>query len=255
MQDNRIYQGDALKLLKRVKPGSVRLLLTDTPYNISRKNNFHTMGRRGIEFSWDGGFDQTGWLRFGVDTLMPWGSIVVFNDWKNLGQIAEGLRILGMKVCRPFKWYKTNPKPANIKRVPVQRCEYAVWAVKPSKQKPTWVFNPDLGPTKGFKGSKKGYEDGFFFHPIQIDPLHKTKKPDALFEEIIRLLSNPGELVLDPFCGTGTLAVAAERAGRRHISFELDPLYYAWANVLLRRDREKRKDGAGRNKKRKKLHI
>ena len=222
-----VYCGDSLRLLRRVEPGSVKLIITDPPYNVSRPNNLHTMGRRGIEFSWDGGFDQVRWLKPAVDALAPGGAIVIFNDWKNLETIAEALRILWIDVKRDLYWYKTNPIPRNMKRCFVQRMESAIYAVKPGGK---WTFNRD---------SAKGYEDGVFKYPIQHDVLHPTKKPDALYAEIIKLLTNEGDLVLDPFAGSGTLAIAATRTNRRHISFELDWVYAMWAKHQWRKEQVK----------------
>lgn len=252
-----IYLGDAVSLLKKVSPGSISLVLTDPPYNVSRKNNLRTMGRRGISFSWDGGFDQISWLRLAVDTLMPGGTIIIFNDWKNLGRIAEALETLGLKAKRALQWYKLNPVPRNKDRVPVQRMEYAVYAVKPGAP---WVFNWDAAPTKlqrcckpyldagekycgrcGLRVEAKGYEDGVFYHGIQRDIMHPTKKPDGLWEDIIKVFSNPGEWVLDPFAGAGTLAVAGTRTRRKHISFDSDWMYVMWAKHLWRLEQLKHK--------------
>ena len=105
--------------------------------------------------------------------------------------------------------------------------ESALYAVKPGAK---WTFNRD---------EAKSYEDGIFTYPIQHDLLHETKKPDALFEEIIRLLSNEGDLVLDPFAGSGTTAIAATRSYRRHISFELDWLFAAWAKHQWKKEKER----------------
>lgn len=214
-----VYIGDAYELIRRVPEGSVRLCLSDPPYNITRKNNFHTMGRRGIEFKWDGSFDQVSWLPLVAETIMPWGSIVIFNDWKNLGDIAKALTKLGFLVKRDLIWSKTNPKPANRDRVFVQTREYALWAVKKGKsgkKHPKWVFNRRPG---------NGMERGEFFYPVQKKSIHPTKKPDGLFAELIEILSNKDDLILDPFAGVGTMAYAAEKMGRKHISFELDPEY------------------------------
>jgi DNA modification methylase len=102
-----VYFGDAFKLLKLVRPGSVRLILTDPPYNVSQINNFTTMGRRGIDFGkWDHEFDTTGWLESAAKTLMPNGSIIVWNDWKLLGFIAAHLQTLGFSVKRQLRWVK-----------------------------------------------------------------------------------------------------------------------------------------------------
>jgi len=217
-----IYCGDAFRLIKQVEPGSVRLLLTDPPYEISQDNNLHTMGRRGIDFgTWDHVFDQTGWLEDAVRTLMKGGSLVVFNDWKLLGIIAAHLQSLGMVVKRQLIWRKCNPMPRNILRVPVQASEFALWAVKP---KGRWVFH---------KRPDRPYERGEFDYPVVRGSPHPTKKPDGLFQDIIEMFSDEGDLVLDPFAGSGTTAVAAQRTRRRHISFENDPNYYDLAVAAL----------------------
>lgn len=218
LEKSAIYLGDAFKLLHRVRPGSVRLLLTDPPYNVSQENNLQTMGRRGIDFgSWDKEFDQFGWLEAGVNTLMPGGSMVVWNDWKLLGPIAAHLMSLGMSVKRMLRWKKANPFPRNIERSFVQDAEYAIWAVAPGS---TWVFN---------KRPNESYERGEFTYPVVRGSWHPTKKPTELFRDLITILSNKGELVLDPFVGSGTTSIAAEQLGRRHIGFERDSQYFSIA--------------------------
>ena len=218
-----IYLGDAFELLKRIEPGTVRLVLTDPPYNISQANNLHTMGRRGIEFgTWDHDFDITGWLEAAVAALVPGGSLVIWSDWKLLGFISARLQELGVTVKRQLIWSKTNPMPRNLLRVPVQSCEFALWAVKP---KGKWVFHR----RPGYK-----YERGEFSYPVVRGSPHPTKKPDRLFQDLIEMFSDEGELVLDPFAGAGTTAVAAQRTQRRHISFESDPSYFELAVSSLK---------------------
>ena len=217
-----IYLGDAFELLKLVEPGSVRLVLSDPPYEISQSNNLRTMGRRGIDFgTWDHAFDQTGWLESAVEALMPGGSMIIWNDWKLLGLIAAHLQSLGMVVKRQLVWRKSNPMPRNLLRVPVQSSECALWAVKP---KGKWVFHR----RPGYK-----YERGEFKYPVVRGSSHPTKKPDRLFQDLIEMFSDPGELVLDPFAGSGTTAVTAQRSKRRHISFEISEDYFALAVASL----------------------
>lgn len=214
MDKSAIYHGDAIQLLERVRPKSVRLVLTDPPYNVSQDNNLHTMGRHGIDFGeWDKEFDQRSWIEPAVRTLMPGGSIVIWNDWKLLGHIADHLTSLGLSVKRMLRWRKANPFPRNIGRSFVQDSEYAIWAVAP---KGSWVFN---------KRDSVSYERGEFDYPV-VRSAHPTKKPTPLFRDVIEILSNPGDLVLDPFVGSGTTAVAAQLSNRKHISFELDPGYF-----------------------------
>jgi site-specific DNA-methyltransferase (adenine-specific) len=188
------------------------MVLTDPPYNVSRENNFHTMGRTGIDFEWDGDFDQEEWLRHADRVLMPGGSLVIWNDYKVLGLIAHVLIDMGYDVKRPLTWIKNNPMPRNTTRLPVQKTEHGLWAVKPGAK---WVFN------------KRGAAETFVFgYPLPRGrngrPRHDAKKPDDLYGEIVEILSNPGELIVDPFCGGGTLAYAAETRGRQHISIDED---------------------------------
>lgn len=146
--------------------------------------------------------------------------------------------------------HNSNPMPRNKNRLPVQRMESAIYAVKPGDK---WTFNLGAAPIKlkscckpyltqndkycakcGRRVAPKGYEDGIFYHSIQKDFLHPTKKPDALWEDIIRVFSNPGDTVLDPFAGVGTLAVAAAKSGRNQISFDNDYFYVMWGRHRLR---------------------
>jgi len=215
-EQSAIYLADSLQMLPRLRPASVRLVLSDPPYNVSRKNNLTTMGRRGIEWKWDGEFDQLSWLPPAAEAIMPGGSIIIWNDWKNLGPIARFLEDrLGFDVKRELSWTKANPMPRNLDRSYVQSREYGLWAVKTSAKHP-WVFNKRKGVH---------YERGDFNYPTQRSE-HPSKKPNGLFQELIGIHTNPGDLVVDPFAGAGTTAIAAELSLRRHISFEKLPQFY-----------------------------
>jgi len=222
-EQSAIYLADSMALLPRIRPGSVRLCLTDPPYNISRKNNLDTLKRRGFEFSWDGEFDQLSWLKLVDPAIMPGGSIVIWNSWQVLGYVSAALTSMGYSVKRKLEWIKGNPMPLNPDRSFVQSSESALWAVKPGAK---WAFN---------RGAGKHYER-CEFHYASPRSKHPTKKPTGLFQELITILSHPGELVLDPFAGSGTMAVAATRTGRRHISFEKDAAYFALAAASLAKE-------------------
>jgi site-specific DNA-methyltransferase (adenine-specific) len=147
--------------------------------------------------------------------------MVIWNDWKLLGGIAAHLESLGMSVKRQMRWVKKNPVPRNMLRVPVQSDECCLWAVKPKKK---WVFN---------KRKNVSYERGEFHHPVVRNSSHPNKKPDKIFQDIIKIFSNKEELILDPFAGAGTTAIAAQKLGRRHISFEKDYTYFNLASSEL----------------------
>lgn len=216
--ESGIYHGKAENLLQRVVPGSVDFVLTDPPYNTSRANNLHTMGRTGIDFDWDGDFDQEEWLYLVDKALKPGGNIVIWNDWKNLGLMARVLEDLGYSVKRNCTLIKSNPFPRNIERSAVQRTETGLWAVKPGAK---WTFN---------RRPHKAYEDLIFEYGVprakKGRPRHSSKKPDGMFQELIQIFSNPGDVVLDPFAGGGTTAYAAELEDRIGISFEMTEEWY-----------------------------
>lgn len=117
----------------------VDCILTDPPYNISRKNNFTTMGRAGIDFGkWDYGFNQSEWIKQCVPLLKNGGSIIIFNDWKNLSYLVEALESSGCVIKDLLRWEKSNPMPRNVNARYVVDFECAIWAVKGKKR---WVFN------------------------------------------------------------------------------------------------------------------
>lgn len=209
MLSSKIIFGDAYQHISTLPDNLFRLVLADPPYVVSRKNNYKTIARKGVDFGkWDHEFDQLTWTTLVTPKLVKGGSLIIWNDWKKLGPIAEHLSSLGLSVKRFLTWRKTNPSPFNMDRVFLQGTEHALWAVKPGK----WIFN----------GS---YHTGVFDHSVQHSS-HPNKKPDKIFEELITLLTNENDWVLDPFCGSGTTAIACKKLNRNYICMENDPAYF-----------------------------
>ena len=124
---------DYKELLEEMKEQKMKVdcILTDPPYCISLKNNFKTMGRAGIDFGkWDYNFNQTEWIKNCVPFLNDGGSIIIFNDWKNLSYIVEALEDNGCIVKDLLRWEKLNPMPRNVNSRYVIDFECAIWAVK-----------------------------------------------------------------------------------------------------------------------------
>ncbi|WWU65425.1 DNA methyltransferase [Clostridium baratii] len=132
MKDNiQLYKSNCLEKFKEIEDESISALITDPPYNISRKNNFKSMGRSGIDFGeWDKGFDLTGWITLVSSKIKNGGNIVIFNDWKNMSYITEALELNGFDVKDLIRWEKSNPMPRNRDRRFITDYEVAVWAVK-----------------------------------------------------------------------------------------------------------------------------
>lgn len=178
------------------------------------------MNRKGIDFgAWDYKFDQLDWIKKAAPLLMPGGSIVIFNDWKKFTPIITCLEELGLKVRRPLIWNKTNPAPFNSKRTFLQSTEFAIWATKKQNKTQKVVYNSD-------------YHSGVFRYSIQRSD-HPTKKPDGLFDELVRILSNENDWVLDPFLGSGTTATSCKRLNRNCVGIEKDEKYFKLATDNL----------------------
>lgn len=212
---NKIYNEDCIEGMKRIPHKSISLVLTDPPYNISVKNNFHTMrGRAGIDFGeWDKGFDLLKWIRPAVATLKEGGSIIIFNSWQNMSYIKDELTKCDTTVKEMIIWKKNNPMPRNRDRLYVTSCEYAIWAVKGKG----WSFNRQ----------RDTYENTVFEYPIVSHKyrLHPTQKPINLIEDLINIHSDKNDTILDPFMGSGTTAAACINTNRNYIGFELDRTY------------------------------
>lgn len=219
-----LMQGDCLERMKEIPDGSVGMVLTDPPYNIARKNNFHTMGRAGIDFGeWDKGFDLFSYMEEIPRVLHKDGSIVIFNAWKNLGDIARFGESLGLVVKDMLRWEKSNPMPRNRDRRYIVDYECAVWMTMP---KAKWVFNKQ----------SETYDRPLFKGPLTSKSEktgHTTQKPVYLMEKLLKIHSNEGQTVLDPFMGSGTTGVACKNLNRNFIGIELDEEYFKIAKQRI----------------------
>ena len=212
--------GDAYVMLPKMPVAD--LILTDPPYNISQDNNFSTMKsakRRGLDFGeWDKGFNDLLWLELAVDRLSKNGSIIVFCSVRRISYIIEKLESLGLDYKDTIRWVKPNPMPRNRDRRYVVDAEYAVWCARGK-----WTFN---------RLSDK-YDRPEIVCAAPSKQLHPTQKPDFLMETLIARHSNPGDIVLDPFMGSGTTGVAAKKLGRKFCGIEKEYDYFAIAQDRL----------------------
>jgi len=113
-ESTKIYNGDCLDVMRYLINNGTKVdaVITDPPYNISRKNNFTTMGRSGIDFGeWDKEFDLFSYIDEVFKLLNKDGSFIVFNDWKNLGDIARYAESIGFVIKDVLRIEKTNPMP------------------------------------------------------------------------------------------------------------------------------------------------
>nr|WP_245594774.1 site-specific DNA-methyltransferase [Mycoplasma elephantis] len=193
-------------------------IITDPPYNISRKNNFKTLGRAGIHFGeWDINFDQKYWIKEVEPLLKQGGSIIIFNDWKNLGVIANFLEELNFEVKDIIRWIKNNPMPRNIERRYVTDYEFALWATKTNKK---WTFNK----TKSKKYLRPEYKVSIVAK--SDEKIHPTQKPVNLIEQIIKIHTNKNDLIFDPFMGSGSTCIACLKSKRNFYGCEINEIFF-----------------------------
>jgi DNA modification methylase len=186
---------------------------------------------------WDSGFtleEMNQFIKEYYRVLRPGGTCIVFFDIWKITPLKEQLEASKFKQLRFIEWIKTNPQPLNSGVNYLTNCrEIALLGIKKSK------------PTFNSKYNKAVYE-----YPIQggKERWHPTQKSLPLFEELIEIHSNEGDVVLDTFLGAGTTAVAAKRTGRNFVGCELDKETYLkakrWAStarIPLKTDEEQKK--------------
>jgi len=215
-----LRHGDCLEAMKSIPDSSVDLCLTDPPYNIARENNFKTMGRAGLDFGeWDKGFDLFSYIDEVARILHKNGSFVVFNAWRNLGDIAKYAESKGFDTKDMLRLEKSNPMPRNRDRRYVTDYECAIWF---TKKKAKWTFNR--------LDSK--YQRPKFVASIETG-LHPTQKNLSLMETLVKIHSNENDIIIDPFMGSGTTGVACKKLNRKFIGIEKDNNYFEIAKKRI----------------------
>lgn len=228
----KLINDDAYKVIDDFYKENIKVnhIITDPPYNISKNNNLSTMrgNRTGVDFGdWDRGkFDLFSWIPKYIKLLDKNGSIIIFCSYRYVSYIADVLESVDceMIVKDILIWQKSNPMPRNIQRRYVQDMEFAIWAVKKNSK---WVFNKpaDVSYLRSiFKTATVSGKERLG---------HPTQKSEKLMEDIISIHTNPGDIVLDPFMGVGTMGVAAKRLDRGFIGIELEKEYYKTAEKRM----------------------
>ena len=207
-EDNiTIYNGDCLEVMKELEDKSVDLVLTDPPYNASNSNIGFKDGYKTINEEWDKGFNPMLFLRESFKKIREGGSVIAFCSYHLLGKYLES----GFKVQQIIHWEYITAMPA-IAKVYTPVIEYAVWF-----STPRYTFNKKEAKTNVLR-VRKAYQVDY-----KID--HPSVKPSNLINKLLRIHSEENNIVIDPFLGSGTTAVACKELGRKCIGIEISEKY------------------------------
>jgi modification methylase len=241
---DRIIEGDCVESLRRLPSASVDLVFADPPYNLQLENTLTRPDASvvdAVDDDWDkfasfADYDRFTrlWLAECRRVLKPNGTLFVIGSYHNIFRVGAALQDLGFWLLNDIVWRKANPMPNFRGRRFTNAHETLIWASRDAKAK---------GYTFNYEALKAGNEDcqarSDWFLPLCTGAerlkdeaggkAHPTQKPEALLARVIMAASNPGDIVLDPFFGTGTTGAVAKKLGRRFIGCERDVEYIAHA--------------------------
>ncbi len=236
--------GDCIESLNRLPPGSVDLVFADPPYNLQLESTLSRPDQSvvdAVDDDWDK-FDSfadydaftRAWLTGVRRVMREDATVFVIGSYHNIFRVGALMQDLGFWILNDIVWRKNNPMPNFRGRRFTNAHETMIWATKGPRAK-SYTFN--------YEALKAGNEDAQvrsdWLLPLCTGgerlkgddgrKLHPTQKPEALLARVILAASEPGNVVLDPFFGTGTTGAAAKRLRRHFVGLERDPVYAAGA--------------------------
>jgi len=243
---NRIINGESLEVLKKIPSKTFDLVFADPPYNmqigekLKRPDNSKV---NGVNDKWDQflnfkHYDEFSkeWLKECKRILKDNGSMWVIGTYHNIFRLGYHIQNLNYWILNDVIWRKNNPMP-NFKGTRFTNAhETLIWASKSKKSKYTFNYqslkclNDDLQMRSDWtlpicNGKERLKKNG--------KKIHSTQKPEALLHRIILATTNKGDLICDPFIGTGTSAVVAKKLGRKYFGIEKDKKYFGAANKRI----------------------
>lgn len=243
---NQIIQGNCIEVLAQLPEKSVDLIFADPPYNLQLQNDLYRPNQsrvEGVFDQWDqfesfAAYDQftQQWLSACKRVLKDNGTIWVIGSYHNIFRVGTALQNQGFWLLNDVIWVKTNPMP-NFKGTRFTNAhETLIWASKTDKSKFTFHYKA----LKNFNDDLQMRSDWYLpictgEERIKINgqKAHSTQKPEDLLYRIILATSNPNDVVLDPFSGSGTTAAVAKRLQRQYIGIEQEAFYVDVANQRL----------------------
>ncbi|WP_336276439.1 site-specific DNA-methyltransferase [Bartonella sp. CB178] len=237
---NTILKGDCVAVLEKLPKHSVDMIFADPPYNLQLEGALYRPDHSlvdAVDDEWDqfesfAAYDAftRAWLLACRRVLKPNGTLWVIGSYHNIFRVGTALQDLGFWVLNDIIWRKNNPMPNFRGRRFQNAHETLIWAVRDSKDK-KYTFNYDA--LKAANEDTQMRSDWLF--PLCTGAerlkdeagrkLHPTQKPQALLARIIMASSKPGDVILDPFFGSGTTGAVAKHLGRDFVGIEREQHY------------------------------
>lgn len=245
---NQIIKGDCTKVLVKIPDKSVDLIFADPPYNLQLQKDLwrpNSTKVNGVGESWDHFADfetydlfTQQWLMECQRVLKDNGAIWVIGSYHNIFRVGRIMQDLGFWILNDIVWIKNNPMP-NFRGVRFTNAhETLIWAQKIKGSR--YTFNYKAMKSINYdKENKAGVQmrsdwnlplcTGKERLRINGEKAHPTQKPEALLERVILSSTNPGDIILDPFFGSGTTGAVAKKLGRNWIGIETNSDYISIA--------------------------
>lgn len=233
-----LFVGNAIDIMKKMQSESIDLIFADPPYKLSNGGVSVSSGKfvpvhKG---DWDvsSGLNEdfmfhASWIAECKRLLKPNGTLWVSGTYHSIYQCGFALQNGDWKILNEISWFKPNAAPNLSRKVFTASHETLIWAARDATSKPTFNYL-EMKNSDFLEDNLK--RDGKQMRSVWSIPStparektfgkHPTQKPLALISRIIRASSNPGDVVLDPFCGSGTTGESAIRNNRNFVGIEID---------------------------------
>lgn len=240
-----LFCGDTFSLLPQMHAESVDMIFADPPYFLSNSGVTCQSGRmvsvnkgewdRALSFEEKHQFNRE-WIRLCRRVLALNGTIWISGTLHNIYSIGVALEQEGFKIINNIIWQKTNPPPNLACRCFTHSTESILWAQKNDKRAKHHFNYALMKELNGGKQMKDVWTGSLTPKREKTEGRHPTQKPLYLLERIILASTKPGDLILDPFCGSSTTGVAAKKLTRRYIGIDNQAEYIELSKRRLEKE-------------------
>jgi modification methylase len=244
---DRVLVGDCIQRMAELPAQSVDMVFADPPYNLQLEGELKRPNQTvvaAVDDAWDqfdsfAAYDEftRAWLTEARRVLKDDGTLWVIGSYHNIFRVGVAVQDLGFWILNDVIWRKTNPMPNFRGRRFTNAHETLIWCAK-SREAKRYTFNYQA--MKALNGDVQMRSDWLFpicsgAERLKSDGVkaHATQKPEALLHRLLLAATKPGDVVLDPFFGSGTTGAVAKRLGRRYIGIEREARYIALAETRL----------------------